>query len=163
MPAPSYPQCGSTHVAAGTKGFRLGNAAKGAFWLGPVGLLGGVVGSKDVLLSCMTCGAQWEPSIVRPPRPALLSWKGWLLIIMGVPLAFGLVGAIATALRPAEAPVPVVTAVAPRAIPVVDVSTLPTEKSVKRSLSPKPATSSSATRSLEDWMRESVEAGAAGT
>ena len=40
------PKCGSTQVAAGKKGFGLGKAALGAVALGPVGLLGGMIGKS---------------------------------------------------------------------------------------------------------------------
>jgi bilin biosynthesis protein len=39
-------RCGSTHLYAGDKGFGLGKAAIGSFLIGPVGLLGGLIGSK---------------------------------------------------------------------------------------------------------------------
>lgn len=55
------PKCGSTQVAAGNKGFDAGRAVLGDMLLGPIGLLGGTAGSKDVVLSCLKCGARWKP------------------------------------------------------------------------------------------------------
>lgn len=54
------PKCGSTQITAGNKGFGLGKAAIGGILLGPVGLLGGVLGSKKVLVTCLKCGKQWK-------------------------------------------------------------------------------------------------------
>ncbi|KLU59955.1 hypothetical protein CEB3_c33860 [Peptococcaceae bacterium CEB3] len=54
------PKCGCTQIAAGNKGFGLGKAAAGGFLLGPVGLLGGLVGSKKVMITCLSCGHKWH-------------------------------------------------------------------------------------------------------
>ncbi len=54
------PKCGSTQIVAGNKGFGLGKAAAGAVLLGPVGLLGGVIGSQKVMVGCMKCGHRWQ-------------------------------------------------------------------------------------------------------
>lgn len=54
------PKCGSNQFAAGNKGFGLGKAAVGGLILGPVGLLGGFVGSGQVMLSCLKCGNRWQ-------------------------------------------------------------------------------------------------------
>ncbi len=54
------PKCGSTQIAAGNKGFGLGKAAAGGLLLGPVGLLGGLIGSKKVMITCLKCGYKWE-------------------------------------------------------------------------------------------------------
>lgn len=55
------PICNSTQIAARDKGFSLGRAAVGGISLGPVGLLGGLIGSKRVIITCLNCGEQWEP------------------------------------------------------------------------------------------------------
>ena len=47
------PKCGSTQFTAKNKGFGLGKAALGAVVLGPVGLLGGLVGSKKIRVVCL--------------------------------------------------------------------------------------------------------------
>jgi hypothetical protein len=52
--------CGSTQITAGNKGFGLGKAAVGGLLLGPVGLLGGIIGSKKVIVTCLNCGHKWN-------------------------------------------------------------------------------------------------------
>ncbi len=54
------PQCGSTQISAGKKGFGLGKAAAGGLLVGPVGLLGGFIGSKKVMVTCLKCGFSWK-------------------------------------------------------------------------------------------------------
>lgn len=54
------PKCGSTQLHAGDKGFGLGKAAAGGLLLGPVGLLGGMIGSKKVMITCLSCGKKWQ-------------------------------------------------------------------------------------------------------
>ncbi|MBC9786619.1 hypothetical protein H1S01_19425 [Heliobacterium chlorum] len=53
-------KCGSSQVSVGDKGFGLGKAAIGGILLGPVGLLGGLVGSKKTVIICLKCGHRWE-------------------------------------------------------------------------------------------------------
>lgn len=55
------PQCGSTYLTANKKGFGLGKAAAGGLLLGPVGLLGGFLGSNKVKITCLKCGYTWKP------------------------------------------------------------------------------------------------------
>lgn len=54
------PKCKSTNLTANTKGFGLGKAAVGGVLLGPVGLLGGLVGSKKPVFVCLHCGNQFQ-------------------------------------------------------------------------------------------------------
>jgi len=54
------PFCGSTQITANNKGFKFGNAAIGGVLLGPVGLLGGFIGSNKVIVTCLNCGKQWK-------------------------------------------------------------------------------------------------------
>lgn len=54
------PQCGSTQIHALNKGFGLGKAVTGGALLGPVGLLGGFVGSQKTMITCLHCGKRWE-------------------------------------------------------------------------------------------------------
>lgn len=54
------PKCGSQQLHAGGKGFGLGKAAAGAVLLGPVGLLGGLLGSKKIMITCLSCGHKWQ-------------------------------------------------------------------------------------------------------
>jgi hypothetical protein len=56
------PACQSMNITTGEKGFGLGKAAAGALLLGPVGLLGGIVGKKDIQFVCQACGHRWKPS-----------------------------------------------------------------------------------------------------
>jgi len=55
------PKCRSSQVTANNKGFGLGKAAVGGLLLGPVGLLGGLIGSKKVMITCLKCGHRWQP------------------------------------------------------------------------------------------------------
>lgn len=54
------PHCGSTQIVANKKGFGLGKAAAGGLLLGPVGLLGGMLGSNKVIITCLKCGHKWS-------------------------------------------------------------------------------------------------------
>lgn len=55
------PECGSNQITASKKGFGLGKAAAGGLLLGPVGLLGGAIGSGKVKITCLKCGHEWKP------------------------------------------------------------------------------------------------------
>jgi tellurium resistance protein TerD len=55
------PRCGSSQLASNKKGFGLGKAAAGAILLGPVGLLGGIIGGNKVRITCLKCGNVFEP------------------------------------------------------------------------------------------------------
>lgn len=54
------PRCHSNQVTAGKKGFGLGKAAIGGILLGPVGLLAGFIGSKNVEFLCLSCKERWN-------------------------------------------------------------------------------------------------------
>jgi len=50
------PQCGSSSLQAMKKGASVGQAAVGAFLLGPIGLLAGGIGSNKTKVVCISCG-----------------------------------------------------------------------------------------------------------
>lgn len=56
------PKCGSMNFSIGKKGFGLGKATAGAILLGPIGLLGGLMGRKDVEFVCLNCNNKWKPN-----------------------------------------------------------------------------------------------------
>lgn len=60
-PSGRCPKCGSTNVTVHKKGFGLGKAAAGGLLLGPVGLLGGLVGSNKMKITCLKCGKVFNP------------------------------------------------------------------------------------------------------
>lgn len=53
------PKCGSINITPYSETFEVGNAALGAAFFGPVGLLGGLIGSKPVFV-CLYCGKQFK-------------------------------------------------------------------------------------------------------
>ena len=53
-------KCASTQLTADNKGFGLGKAAVGGLLLGPVGLLGGLFGSRKTMITCLKCGYKWQ-------------------------------------------------------------------------------------------------------
>jgi predicted RNA-binding Zn-ribbon protein involved in translation (DUF1610 family) len=55
------PKCRSISVAIGQKGFSVGKAAVGNLLFGPVGLVIGMKGAKNVELACAECGWRWTP------------------------------------------------------------------------------------------------------
>lgn len=63
------PRCQSSQVMVSKKGFDVGSAAVGALLFGSVGLAGGMIGSNEVMLSCIKCGYQWQPG----EKPAKIS------------------------------------------------------------------------------------------
>lgn len=55
------PRCQSTQLSANKKGFSGGKAVGGALLFGELGLLAGASGSNKVLITCLSCGKQFEP------------------------------------------------------------------------------------------------------
>lgn len=53
------PKCSSTQITAQKKGFGLGKSVLGWAVIGPLGLLGGVVGAGKVKVTCISCGHSW--------------------------------------------------------------------------------------------------------
>ena len=56
------PICDSMSIAIGQKGFSLGKAAAGGILLGPLGLLGGLIGRKKIEIVCQACEYKWVSS-----------------------------------------------------------------------------------------------------
>ncbi|HEY8908824.1 MAG TPA: TerD family protein [Desulfosporosinus sp.] len=56
----SCPRCHSTQVTAGKKGFGIGKALVGGVLLGPVGILAGFIGSKNMEFACLSCKERWS-------------------------------------------------------------------------------------------------------
>lgn len=57
----SCPHCHSSRVSGGKKGFGIGKAAVGTLLLGPIGLLGGFIGSNNLEFVCLDCRYKWSP------------------------------------------------------------------------------------------------------
>jgi len=55
------PMCGSMNFSMGQKRFGIGKAAAGAILLGPIGLVSGLLGRKDLELVCLNCKNKWKP------------------------------------------------------------------------------------------------------
>ena len=56
------PRCNSINISSSKKGYGIGTAAAGLYLLGPVGLLGGLIGKDGIRLQCKDCGKKWEPT-----------------------------------------------------------------------------------------------------
>lgn len=111
-PPVACPKCRSTQVTGDKQGFSAGKAVAGAVLLGPVGLLAGAHGSGKVIVSCLSCGHQWDPT-VKPPPPT--NWKAW-----GVFIGFALViGSCSVGLSTCGARKGTHTAAASSAIPTL--------------------------------------------
>ncbi len=54
------PKCGSTSISANKNGYGFGKATLGLIAAGPVGLLAGGIGSKGVMVTCLSCGHQFK-------------------------------------------------------------------------------------------------------
>ena len=54
------PRCHSTQVTAGKKGFGIGKALVGGVLLGPVGILAGFIGRKNIEFACLSCKERWS-------------------------------------------------------------------------------------------------------
>jgi len=54
------PKCHKMNVIKEKKGFGIGKAAIGCIALGPIGLLGGMIGRKEMELVCQECGKRWS-------------------------------------------------------------------------------------------------------
>ena len=56
---PACSRCGSTSITADKKGYGAAKGLFGAVVAGPLGLLGGFMGSKKVRITCLNCGHSW--------------------------------------------------------------------------------------------------------
>ena len=183
---PTCPRCGSPHVTAGERGFKVGTALGAAFFIAPiVGVLAGAAGRKNLVLACMTCGHRWEPSLqsatppqaptpaqrwsgpqsgpsATPPQPPRSSGSavGVGLKLGGVLVAIIGIGAVVALNSTPVVQAPPSVQPVSKAIPEVDVSALPTAKKTVMAPAPKPvAKTVDAGMSLEDYIRQEVEAG----
>ena len=67
------PKCKSNELHAEQKGFSGGKAVAGAVLVGGIGLLAGTIGSKDVEITCLTCGNKFkagEQNKIQSPIPS---------------------------------------------------------------------------------------------
>ena len=55
------PKCSSPSLSTSQQGFGLGKAAVGGFIFGAPGLLGGLIGRKSTIITCLKCGHHWKP------------------------------------------------------------------------------------------------------
>jgi predicted RNA-binding Zn-ribbon protein involved in translation (DUF1610 family) len=55
------PKCGSNQLTTSQKGFSAGKAVGGALLFGGVGALAGLHGSKNVEITCLSCGKKFKP------------------------------------------------------------------------------------------------------
>ncbi len=57
----SCPRCGSTQITGHKQGFDVGRAVVGDLILGPIGLLGGLIGGNQIKITCLKCGHVFNP------------------------------------------------------------------------------------------------------
>lgn len=56
------PYCGSTQLYVDKKGYSLKKGLTGMVLVGAVGLLGGLIGSNKIVVTCLSCGSQFNPN-----------------------------------------------------------------------------------------------------
>jgi predicted RNA-binding Zn-ribbon protein involved in translation (DUF1610 family) len=61
------PKCGSNQITANKKGFSGGKALVGGVLTGGVGLLAGTIGSKKIIITCLSCGYEFKPGESNKP------------------------------------------------------------------------------------------------
>lgn len=66
------PNCGSTQITAGKKGFSAGKAAAGAMLTGGIGILAGRIGAGKIKLTCLKCGHSWKPGLTKEEKQQAL-------------------------------------------------------------------------------------------
>jgi hypothetical protein len=62
------PNCNSTQITAQKHGFSAGKAVAGAVVTGGLGLLAGLHGSRDIDVTCLSCGHKWNPKKLAEQR-----------------------------------------------------------------------------------------------
>lgn len=83
------PKCHTKNaIVVNKQGFGLGKAAIGIFCLGPLGLLGGMIGSNSLNITCLACNHKWQPGQSAPitviDNSVPFSWKRvGLMIFLG--------------------------------------------------------------------------------
>ncbi|MDR0865003.1 MAG: zinc ribbon domain-containing protein [Candidatus Symbiothrix sp.] len=55
------PKCGSPNLHSGKKGYSLKKGGIGWAIAGGVGLLGGLIGSNEIIITCLFCGHKFNP------------------------------------------------------------------------------------------------------
>jgi tellurium resistance protein TerD len=53
-------KCNSNNIHVDKQGFSVGKAALGCVLLGPLGLVGGVIGGQKIIFTCLNCGYKWQ-------------------------------------------------------------------------------------------------------
>lgn len=67
------PMCGSTQLTANKKGYSLKKGVSGMALTGVIGLLGGLFGSNDIIITCLACGNRFKPGSFSNDTPAKVS------------------------------------------------------------------------------------------
>lgn len=90
------PRCGSNQISANKKGFSAGKAVAGAVVAGPIGAAAGAIGKDKVMITCLSCGEEWQAGkdkeralqIAGEKTPLTKSGKWGLLFLAAVLLFF---------------------------------------------------------------------------
>ncbi|MBU3114340.1 hypothetical protein [Clostridium lacusfryxellense] len=54
------PKCKCTQLTSNSRDFSVGKAVGGLALAGTVGLLGGFIGNKKIIITCLKCGYHWK-------------------------------------------------------------------------------------------------------
>jgi hypothetical protein len=57
---PTCRKCGSKHITPNKKGYGFVKGLTGTLLVGPVGLMGGFIGSRKIQMACLNCGHRWN-------------------------------------------------------------------------------------------------------
>lgn len=102
------PYCDSTQITTNKKGYGFGKGLAGGVALGPLGLLAGGIGSKDIKVTCLSCGNSWDAGKTETIRKELkrdeelgkyvgkfLKWAVIVLaLICGIAFLYGFIEAM---------------------------------------------------------------------